>query len=86
MTATRINQTDKGKGGKEQVTSELVYYWMISLNIPFECQDWHLNRLLTLIGVCNVKNQQPKKMSKGEIMRRNAALNAARKAQTNSRG
>ena len=86
MTATVISDDDSGKKNNEVVTSELIYYWMISLNIPFECQKWHLARLITLIRVCSIKNAPPKKMSMRERLSRNAALNEARKKKLNSRG
>lgn len=86
MTATYFSKEAKGRANSEQVTSELIYYWMIALNIPVEFEKWHLNRLLTLIRVCNIKNAPPKKMSKREIMSRNAQLNAARRKQLGSKG
>lgn len=86
MTATTVPSNDDNKINGEIVTSELIYYWMIALNIPWECQTWHLKRLLTLIRVCSFKNQPPKKMSQSELISRTKAINAARRAQYKSRG
>ncbi len=86
-TATTFYNNDTNNStSREQITSELIYYWMISLNIPMECQKWHINRLLTLIRVCNIKNTPPKKRSRKDIMNQYAALNAARRKQLNSKG
>ena len=86
MTATWFSEDKNKKGNDKQITSEIIYYWMIAFNIPFECQKWHLNKLMTLIRVCDIKNQPPKKRSQKEIMSRNAALNAARRKRLNSKG
>lgn len=86
MTATTFSKDQTGKASREIVTSELIYYWMIALNIPIEFQHWHIKRLLTLIQVCNIKNTPPKKMSRKEIASRNAAINAANRAKYHSKG
>ena len=88
MTATVITEEpgNNKKTNNEVTTAELIYYWMIAHNIPFECKHWHLNSLITLIRVCNVKNAPPKKRSKKDIMSRNTALNAARRKRMGTRG
>ena len=87
MTATWFSDKQGPAGGNgEIVTAELIYYWMVALQIPFECQKWHLNRLLTLIRVCNIKNQKPQKPGRREALSSRAALNAARRAKYNTRG
>ena len=74
-------------GNKESVTSELIYYWMISNQIPFDpCEKWHLNKLLALIRVCSIKNTPPEKLNKSQIAKRNRALNAARCKKYNTKG
>ena len=85
MTATRINDKN-AKHSRETMTSEVIYQQMIALGVPFECQKWHINRLLMLIRVCDIKSSPGKKMSNKELAAQNSALNAARRAKMGSKG
>lgn len=86
QSATTFNEMHESKGRGETITSELIYYWMVAFNIPFECEYWHLNRLFSLIRICNIKQEKPKKMSKSAIARQHHELNEQRKAQLGTRG
>ena len=85
MTATWFSNNN-GKKSTEQITAELVYYWMIEMKIPFECQKWHFSSLMTLIRVCSDKNQPKKKTSQKDIISRNAEINRKRREALNSKG
>jgi hypothetical protein len=85
MTATTFSEQKKTPS-METITSELIYYWMTAFTIPFECQYWHLNRLLALIKVCNEKNAPPKKMSRAEVIAQNRRLNDQRRREMGSKG
>lgn len=89
-TATWFSErTNKSKGPSEVITSEVIYYWMFSYQIPIECELWPLNKLLTLIRVFGVKNdtdKNKKKMSKSDLLARNHKLNEERKAKLKTRG
>lgn len=86
QSATKFGMMPERRGSGETITAELIYYWMIAFNIPFECEKWHLNRLFALIRICNLKNSKPKKMSKHEIAARNRELNAQRRAELGTSG
>lgn len=86
MTATWFNERDKKPPSRKIITSELIYYWMVALQIPFSCEKWHLNRLLTLIKICNIENSPKKKQSKKEQMAERRSLNAARRQKYHTKG
>lgn len=90
-TATTFSEAQKNSlksngVGRDIITAEIVYYWMVSLQIPFECENWNINKLLTLIQVCNIKNTPPKKMNMKDAMSQQRSLNAARRAKLGSKG
>lgn len=86
MSATWFSEPSGAPRTRDIITSELIYYWMTVFQIPFSCESWHLNRLFTLIKICNIKQAKPKKMSRSEIASRNRELNAQRRAQLGSKG
>lgn len=86
MTATWFHDPPGAPSSRDVITAELIYYWMITFQIPWDCEKWHLNRLFTLIRVCNIKQAKPKKMSRAEIAARNRELNAQRRKQLGTKG
>ena len=92
MTATTFGESDgKGVVDRTKITAELLYYWMIQYNIPYDCRKWHINQLITLIKVCGIKAEEannqgkPKKLTTDELSRR-SALNRARREMVHSKG
>lgn len=87
MTATTFAKEEgKGRMKGKIITNEVLYYYMTALHIPFECEKWHLNRLITLIRVCNEESQPKKKRTRRDIAAEQMALNAKRRAMANSKG
>jgi hypothetical protein len=86
QSATTFGMMPERRGPGEVITSELIYYWLVAFNIPFECQYWHLNRLFSLIRICNIKNSKPTKMSRHETAQQRAELNAKRRAELGTTG
>lgn len=86
MTATWFREDNKRTRNREVITNERIYYWMITLGIPVNFEKWHLNRLLTLIRVCNEENKPKDKVSRTELINRRRAENEARKKKWNTKG
>ena len=87
MTATTVSFFDDKKPKKKEImTSELIYYYMIQAQIPFECEKWHINRLFALLKVCAAKSSEKQKTNTPSAAKSQAALNAARRSKLKSRG
>lgn len=86
MTATKFSEIQSSSGYGEVITSEIIYYKMCSFNIPVEFQNWHINRLITLIRIFDIKNSPAKKMSQSELIRRQAEINEMRRKKYNTKG
>lgn len=85
MTATTVKMKETF-GKRKIVTSELIYYWMVAMGIPFECEKWHINRLLALIQVCSVENAPNKKLNAKEATALHRSINEANRAKLKTRG
>lgn len=84
--ATTFGTMPDRKGRGETITSELMYYWMVAFEIPFECEKWHLNRLFALIRICNIKNSPPEKRSRHQVAQQNREINAKRREALQTNG
>lgn len=86
MTAATFREEPIYKNSGEFITAETLYFMMSSFHIPFECQYWHLNRLLALLRMCIAKNTPPKKMTKKDVKSQNKSLNQLRRSRLSSKG
>lgn len=91
MTATKIgNRSDKepSQFSEDKVlTAEVIYAYLVLLNIPFECASWNFNTLMTLIKVVSIKKSDGgQKMSMAEIARQNQMINEKRRKRFHSKG
>lgn len=86
QSATTFGVMPETSGKAETITSELIYYWMVAFDIPWEAETWHINRLFSLIRICNIKNSKPKKQSTHEARLQRAKLNAERRERLGTRG
>lgn len=87
QSATTFGFEPESKGSREVITNELIYYWMVQFQIPFQpTETWHLNRLMTLIKIIGVKQSKPKKMSKQQLAEQYRQLNEQRRRESGSAG
>ena len=87
MSGTTVKMYNNNPGKTEILSSELLYYYMFKLGIPKDCEKWHINRLITLIEVYGVKDgSETNKMSRGDLVARNKAINARNRAKFHSKG
>ena len=85
MTATTLPK--ERAASKKIITSEVIYYWMLELGIPFECEKWNIKRLITLIRVTELeRNKGTKKVPQRDMISKYAEINARNRARFNSKG
>lgn len=85
MTATTFG-AEKSPPRRKKTTAEEIYCLMAQLGVPFECENWHFNRLTALLKVCSIRSGPQTKVKRGDLLKRQAALNAARRKKSGSRG
>ena len=86
MTATWFREEPNHRPSREIITAEVIYQWMIHHNVWLEAENWHINKLLTLLRVCTEKTKQPKKMNRRQQIAERQRLNAERLAKNGGRG
>jgi hypothetical protein len=87
QTATTFREDPNEKKSREVITSEMIYYWLVAFNINFQpVETWHLNRLMTLVRICGIKQTKPKKMTAKQQLAQNRSLNEQRRRQLGTNG
>ena len=80
FSATTIRSNNNNDSNSRRVmTSEVIYAYMANAQVPFECENWNISRLLKLLNVISELNTKQKPMSESEIIAYQKALNKKRK-------
>lgn len=88
MSASVLMNRPNQNRSSEKMTTDLIYYYLVTFQIPFEVENWHLNRLLMLIRICSVKNAAAANSGQASrsAAKQRAAINRARRARAGSKG
>lgn len=89
QSATWFSESPNQRRSTQTVTSELIYFWMTTYNIPFECENWPFPRLMNLIRIASIKNDPDagkKKRNKSQMLSERAMLNKKRREQYGTTG
>lgn len=71
---------------QKALTSEDIYYSMIQFHVWKECEEWPLQRLLSLLQLCSLKSNSTGEMSKSDQAKFYREENARRKAKYHTNG
>lgn len=66
MSAAVVHGGKKKTNKREVLTSDMIYYYMVAAQIDWQAQTWHLNRLLKLIEIYGIKQEENERDAKAK--------------------